>query len=56
MASPDLAKTYTAEANINPYTIVKFGANDFGVLPAAASTDQLVGVSTKPDCFVWQPR
>jgi hypothetical protein len=46
MANPDLAKTYNAEANIPPYTIVKFGANDFGVAPAAASTDQMVGVST----------
>jgi hypothetical protein len=46
MANPDVAKTYNAEANINPYTIVKFGANDFGVTPAAASTDQMVGVST----------
>jgi hypothetical protein len=46
MANPDLAKTYNAEANIPPYTIVKFGANDFGVTPGAASTDTLVGVST----------
>lgn len=46
MANPDRAKTYNAEANVNSYTIVKFGANDFGVLPAVASTDQLVGVST----------
>jgi hypothetical protein len=46
MSNPGLTKTYNAESNISPYTIVKFGANDFGVLPAAASTDQLVGVST----------
>jgi hypothetical protein len=46
MANPDLAKTYNAEAIINPYTIVKFGANDFGVTPAVASTDQMVGIST----------
>jgi hypothetical protein len=46
MSNPGLAKTYNAEANINSYTIVKFGANDFGVTPAAASTDPLVGVST----------
>jgi hypothetical protein len=46
MANPDLAKPYNAEANINPYTIVKFGANDFGVTPAVANTDQMVGIST----------
>lgn len=46
MANPDLPKTYNAEANVPPYTLVKFGANDFGVTPAAASTDQIVGVST----------
>lgn len=47
MANPDFIKTYNAgAANIPPYTIVKYSA-DFTVVPAAASTDELVGVTTE---------
>ena len=45
MPNPGLIKSYNAESAINPYTIVKFGANDLGVVSAAAATDKLVGVS-----------
>jgi len=45
MPNPGLIKCYNAEGGINPYTIVKFGANDFGVVPAAAATDKLIGVT-----------
>lgn len=40
-----LTKTYNAEAAIGKYTIAKFGASDGGVLPGAASTDLLIGVT-----------
>src|SRR6266404_2666864 len=43
--NPGLIKSYNAEGGINPYTIVKFGANDFGVVAAAAATDKLIGVT-----------
>jgi len=45
MPNPGLIKSYNAESGINPYTIVKFGANDLGVVPAAAATDKLIGVT-----------
>src|SRR5882724_3021289 len=45
MPNPGMIKSYNAEGGINPYTIVKFGANDFGVVPAAAATDKLIGVT-----------
>lgn len=34
---------YVAEAAIPAYTLVKFGANDGGVLVASASTDLIIG-------------
>ena len=37
----------TAEGAINKYSIVKFGANDYGVLQAGASTDKILGVTTE---------
>ena len=39
-----LEKEFVAEAAINPYRIVKFGASDDNVLQAAAATDALIGV------------
>jgi len=47
MANPMFTKTYDAGvASIPPYTIVKFSA-DYTVVPAAAATDVLVGVTTE---------
>ena len=46
MANPEFIKTYDAGAAVTPYTIVKFSA-DYTVVPAAASTDVLVGVTTE---------
>lgn len=46
MANPGFIKTYDAGAAIGAYTIVKFSA-DFIVVPAAAATDNLVGVTTE---------
>jgi hypothetical protein len=40
-----LSKTYSAEAGITQYRIVKFGAADGGILQAAASTDKLIGIA-----------
>jgi len=46
MGNPTLTKNAKAEAAVPAFTIVKFGAADGQVLPAAAVTDKLVGVST----------
>jgi hypothetical protein len=43
-----LAKSYTAEAAIGANLIVKVGANDGGILQAAAATDKLMGVCITP--------
>ncbi|MCW5666485.1 MAG: DUF2190 family protein [Piscinibacter sp.] len=40
-----MGRSYSAEAAIAAYRIVKFGAADGGVLIAAASTDKLVGIN-----------
>ena len=40
-----LTKAYKAGAQISPYTIVKWDAVDFQVLPAAAATDKSIGVT-----------
>lgn len=45
MSNPRLTKSYNAESALNPFTIVKFGANDFGVVTAAAASDKLIGVT-----------
>lgn len=44
MANVTLNRNYTAGAAISPFRIVKPGANDGEVLPAAAATDLLMGV------------
>lgn len=46
MSNIVLAKNHKAEGAVPAFTIVKFGANDGGVLQAAAATDALFGVST----------
>ena len=38
-------KTYNAGAAIAPNTLVKFGASDNVVIPAAAATDDIIGVT-----------
>lgn len=43
MSNATLIKNFTAEAAMTANRIVKIGANDGGVLPAAASTDILLG-------------
>jgi hypothetical protein len=45
MKNNGLDKTYTADAAIGKYRIVKFGAADGGVAQAAAATDLLIGVT-----------
>jgi hypothetical protein len=49
MANNGLTKSYTAEATINPFRIVKFGAADYGVVHGAAAADLLIGVTTEVD-------
>lgn len=49
MANNGLTKAYTAEGAISPARIVKVGANDYGVLQAAAVGDKLIGISTEID-------
>jgi hypothetical protein len=43
-----LVMAFNAEADVPPYTIVKAGASG-GVVPAAAATDKVLGVSTDVD-------
>lgn len=45
MPNPGLIKTFTAEAAVAPYRIVKHGTADTSVVQGAASTDALLGVS-----------
>lgn len=49
MSNNSLAKSYLAEGAISAFTIVKVGANDYGVLSAAAVSDKLIGVATEID-------
>jgi hypothetical protein len=49
MANMGLTKSYTAEGAIAANRFVKVGANDFGVLTAAAATDKIFGISTDID-------
>jgi len=42
---PLLIENFDAEAAINPYRIVKHGANDYGAAQASAVSDALFGVS-----------
>lgn len=45
MANPGLTKAYIADADIQPYLILKVGSVDGNVALATASTDKLKGVS-----------
>ncbi len=47
MSNNKLTKSYTAEAAITAYSIVKVGAADGGALLGAAVSDALIGVSTE---------
>lgn len=47
MANNGLTKSYTAEGAISANTIVKVGANDYGILQGAAATDKLIGITTE---------
>lgn len=45
MANPGLTKSFTAEAAVSPYRIVKFGTGDDKVIQAAAVSDAMFGVA-----------
>jgi hypothetical protein len=45
MANPGLTKAYIADADIQPYLILKVGSVDGNVALATAATDKLKGVS-----------
>lgn len=47
MSNNKLTKSYTAEAAIAAYSIVRVGAADFGVLQASAVGDSIIGVTTE---------
>lgn len=47
MANNGLTKSYTAEGAISANSIVKVGANDYGILQGAAATDKLIGITTE---------
>ena len=46
MSNIIMAKNAKAEAAVPAFTIVKYGAADAQVLPAALATDKLIGVTT----------
>jgi hypothetical protein len=52
MSNNGLTKAYVAEAAVNPFRIVKFGANDGFVLQAAAVADKLIGITTEIDAAI----
>jgi len=54
MGNQRFAKTYTAGADIPARTLVKFSA-DRTVVPAAAATDAIIGVSTEVDASNGDP-
>lgn len=45
--SPMMQKAFKAGAALAARTIVKFGADDASVVPGAASTDALIGISNE---------
>ena len=49
MNSPDLIKTFVAEAAIVKHRLVVFGTSDANVVQASAATDALVGVADTLD-------
>lgn len=51
MRHHDLVHNFTAEGNIKPWRIMKFGAADYGVLQASAATDNMFCVSYFPQAF-----
>lgn len=55
MPMPATTRNFNAEGAIAAYSIVKFGANDFGALQAAASSDLLAGVSTDIAAVTGEP-
>jgi hypothetical protein len=46
MSNPNMIRNFKAEAAIAAFTIVKHGTADGQVVPAAAVSDKLLGVST----------
>jgi hypothetical protein len=52
---PGLTRNYNAAASLGANLIVKAGANDGEVLPASASTDDLLGISTNIDAASGEP-
>jgi hypothetical protein len=55
MANLGLIKSYNAEGAINSYSLVKVGANDFGVLQAAAVSDKIIGVTREVATLSGEP-
>lgn len=49
MPNLEFVKNYIARAAIPARTIVKWGAADYEVLPAAAATDHIIGISADLD-------
>jgi len=46
MSNPNMIRNFKAEAAVAAFTIVKHGSADGQVVPSAAATDKLLGVST----------
>ena len=50
--TPGLIKSYKAEAAVEGYRIVKYGAADFQVVKGAAVGDNLIGISSSLDAAI----
>lgn len=46
MSNPNMIRNFKAEAAVPAFTIIKHGTADGQVVPGAAATDKLLGVST----------
>jgi hypothetical protein len=54
-SKPGLTNSGTAEAAIGKHLFVKYGAADNGLLPGAAASDALIGISTDINAETGEP-
>ena len=52
MANQVLTKAFVAEGPIVPFSIVRAGSADLGVLQASSVTDPIIGISTELDSTI----
>lgn len=55
MPNPTFIKSFRSQADVAAHLICKNGTADYAAIPAAASTDSLIGVSTEIDVTSGDP-